>query len=116
MAKYRLKKEATPYFKETLATSIYDYETWEKLNVDDKALEEVEPAYLTFGHLNKDKASGTLSGWDGDTGSHFHFTIFFPSLKYHGHDVFTKGRVTRELMSRIQNVVNSFCENFNPID
>lgn len=115
MKKFRLKKEATPFFKEDLATSIYDYETWTKnLNVDPKALEEVEPAYITFGHQNLNGNGSSLCGWD-DSGSHFYFTLKFPSIKYLEHDKFSKGRVTRELMNEIQNCVNNFYENFNEI-
>ena len=37
MKKYRLKKEAVPFFKKELATGVKDWETWTKTyNVDEK--------------------------------------------------------------------------------
>lgn len=46
MKRYRLSKAAVPFFKEDLATKIGDYQFWQAYNVDEKALEEVEPADL----------------------------------------------------------------------
>ena len=112
MKNYRLKKEATPFFKEKHATSIYSYDTWESLGVDQKALEEVEPAYLTFGHRDLKNTGSMLCGWDGDKGSHFHFTILFPSVKMREHDKFSNGKVVRELMNRIQRNINDFYSDF----
>jgi len=41
-------------------------------------------------------------------GGEFEFTVVFPSMKYREHDIFSKGRITRELMSEIQRVINNF--------
>lgn len=103
---YRLKKEAVPFFQEKHATSIYSYETWEGLGVDQKALEEIEVPFLVFGHqsLTNDRAS-TLSGWNAE-GSHFHFTINFPGTKHREHDKFSNGKVVRSLMNKIQDQIN----------
>ena len=114
MSNFRLKKDATPFFKESLAYAIYDYETWTtKYNVDPTALEEVEPAYITFGHMNKDRNSGSLCGWDKECGSHFYFTLRFPSVKFSEHDKFTQGRTSRDLMDKIQCCINHFYESFS---
>lgn len=113
MKKYRLKKEAVPFFKKDLATNILSYDTWKDLKVDDNALEEVEDAYITFGHCDRKNRSSTLCGWGGEDGSHFHFTLIFPSTKFHEHDKFTKNRSTRELMDEIQVVVNRYYQSFN---
>ena len=110
MKKYRIKKEAVPFIKETHATSIYDFETWDKLGIDINALEEIEPMYLSFGIKRGDNC-GTLGGWSKDI-STFEFTIHFPSTKFHEHDEFSKGRITRKLMDRIQRNINSFYEEF----
>ena len=48
MKKYRLKKEAVPFFVDKLATAIYDWDVWQKYNVDDKALDEVEDARIEY--------------------------------------------------------------------
>jgi len=119
MKNYRLKPEAVPYFKEKYATSIGDFDFWDKQNVDFKALEEVEEAYITYGHKSFDKNSTSLSGWSGDglgssdKGSHFHFTLNFPSIKFEEHDRFTNGKMMRELMNDIQIKVNLFYRDFN---
>ena len=50
MKKFRLKKEATPFFKEDLATSIYDYEIWTKnLNVDPKEMRSQGHLFFEWG-------------------------------------------------------------------
>jgi hypothetical protein len=105
MKNYRLKKEAVQFFLEKHATSIYSQDTWKSLGVDVKALEEVKDAYLSFGHKMKDATS--LSGWD-ESGTHFLFTIHFPSVKFHEHDTFSKGRMSRQLMDRIQSNIENF--------
>lgn len=112
MKNYRLKPEAVPFFKEKHATSIYPFDTWESLGVDVKALEEIEDAYLTFGHKDKNNKSSSLSGWDGANGSHFHFTIHFPNTKFGEHDKFGNGRIVRELMNKIQRNIDNFYSDF----
>ena len=120
MKKYRLKKEAVPFFKKELACAVNDWETWTKTyNVDPSANEEVEDCFVSYGFETKTGTS--LCGWgnpDSNTdknkiGSHFHFTIHFPSMKYYEHDKFTKGKMSRELMNRIQNTINQFYDSFN---
>lgn len=111
MKKYRLKKEAVPFFADKLATAIHDLDVWQKHSVDDKALEEVEEARVEYGV--KTSASGaTLGGWSKEDGMKLCFNIVFPSMKYQEHDIFSKGKMVRELMHRIQNVTNRFVEEF----
>lgn len=112
MKKFRLKPEAVPFFKESHATAIYNWDTWNSLNVDMKALEEIEDAYLKFGHEKDGSNSSSLSGWD-EKGSKFHFTIHFPSVTFRDHDKFSNGKVVRELMNKIQRDVNDFYLSFN---
>lgn len=109
--KYRLKKEATVFFKQDLATLIADLSFWFGLQVDKSALEEVEETYISFG-IKTSESGSSLCGWDGDKGSHFHFTINFPSVKFCEHDKFSNGRVTRELMDVIQNKISDFYSQF----
>lgn len=111
MKKYRLKKEAVPFFHEKHATSIHDSDYWDRIGVDEKALEVVEEAYVSFGHKTGDNSS-SLSGWSEKDGAKFLFTIHFPSVKYREHDVFSKGKPVRELMNRIQQNVNRFYQEF----
>ena len=111
MKKYRLKKAAVPFFKEEHATSIYDFETWDGLGVDINALDEVEDCFIKYG-IKTSKTSSNLSGWNQDDGSHFHFTIIFPSVKWQEHDKFSDGRMVRELMDEIQEKVGDFYERF----
>jgi len=111
MTKYRLKKEAIPFINEKHATHIYTLDTWESLGIDIKALERVEPAFITYGRKTGDNSS-TLGGWSEKEGKDFEFTIHFPSVKFHEHDKFSKGRVTRELMNKIQNQINNFFDQF----
>ena len=111
MKKFRLKKEAIPFFKESLATQIHHFDTWEKYGIDMNALEEVEEVHLTYGHKTS-KNSSNLNGWDED-GSRFLFTIHFPSVKHFEHDKFSDGKTTRKLMAIIQNDINDFYFNFS---
>jgi len=113
MRKYRLKKEAVTFFKEKYATAIYPIETWDGLGIDMVALEEVEDAYLVFGHesLRPDSKSSSLGGWDQE-GSRFYFTIRFPGVKFGEHDKFSNGKVVRELMNKIQRDINNFYSDF----
>lgn len=111
MKQYRLKKEAVPFFIEKHATAIYPLDTWKSIAVDINALEEVEETFLTFGHPTS-KSTKSLCGWSGDNGAYFHFTIHFPGVKYSEHDKFSNGKVTRELMNKIQNSINTFYADF----
>jgi hypothetical protein len=111
MKKYRLKPEAVQFFKEKYATAIYTYDTWESVGVDMIALEEVQDAYLTFGHKTSE-ISSSLSGWDANKGSHFLFTIHFPSTKFMEHDKFCNGKIVRELMNKIQRNIDNFYSDF----
>lgn len=115
MKKYRLKKEAVPFFKEKLATDIYDRFTWESLQVDEKALEEVGDPFIKYGHYYKMESgttAGVTCGWSKE-GSHFHFTIHFPSVQFGQHDKFSNGRVIRGLMDRFQSLIDSHYSDFN---
>lgn len=110
MNKYRLKKEAVQFFNKNIATTVCDIETWKKYQVDKLALEEVEEMYLTFGH---DKGGhDSLSGWGNGDGSHFHFTVNFPSVQYFESDKFMNGKISRRLMDKIQCEINGFYEEF----
>jgi len=109
MKKYRLKKEAVPFFADKLATSIGDYDFWNNYNVEDKALEEIEDVYIDYG-IKKTKYAD-LCGWSED-GWNFCFTVRFPSMKYHEHDLFCKGKMVRDLMNRLQYEANRFMEDF----
>lgn len=111
MKNYRLKKEAVRFFKENHATSIKSFDFWDKIGVDLLALEEVEAVYLKYGQKTSESAS-TLSGWDDEGGSHFLFTIHFPSTKHCEHDKFNNGKSIRELMNSVQRVINAFQEDF----
>lgn len=112
MSKYRLKKEAVPFFKRDISTNVLDYDQWTKhYNVDEKALEVVKPVHITYGFRDK-HGSGSTCGWSNDDGVAFHFTLNFPSMKYHDYDKFSKGKMTRSLMDRIQSVVDDFQEKF----
>ena len=110
MRKFRLKKEALKFFKEQHATSIYSFDTWQDLQVDKEALEEVEDAYVFHG-VKMNENSSYVSGWD-EKGAHFHFTIVFPSVKHMEYDKFSKGKISRELLDKIQRNVNDFYEQF----
>jgi|TARA_Y100000310_G_C20704425_1_gene834081 hypothetical protein len=85
MKNFRLKPEAVPFFKEKHATQIAFYSYWEDIGVDMNALEEVEEAFVTFGHKDS-KNTTSLGGWNDENGSFFYFTIKFPSTKFREHD------------------------------
>ncbi len=113
MKKYRLKKEATPFFKEKLAKEINDFNVWtEHYHVDENALEEVEDVVIVCGHKFEDGNGASLGGWDSKNGSGLKFTIGFPSLCLYDNDRFTKGRSVRELMDRLQAGANAYMLKF----
>jgi len=111
---YRLKPEAVPFFAEKLRTSVYDFETWKKIyNVDENALEEVKPIYLTFGMPDREGSiNKSTYGWSNDDGSHYHFTVHFPSAKYQEYDKFSKGETIRKMMDVIQKQLDYFYQQF----
>ena len=113
MNNYRLKKEAVKFFKEKYATEINTLGVWEDIGIDIVALEEVEKAYLTFGHKDLENKSSSLSGWNSEMGSHFHFTLHFPSAKYKEHDKFSNGKILRKLLNKFQEQVDYFYSNFD---
>lgn len=104
------------FFKEDLATKVYDRSTWEDLRVDDNALEQVSPARVTYG-IPTSKNASSLAGWasegNPDKGSRFHFTIEFPDMKCEEYDRISKGRPVREMMNRIQDQIDRFYEQFD---
>jgi hypothetical protein len=53
-----------------------------------------------------------LGGWSGEDGARFEFTIHFPSVKFNEYDKFSKGKITRELMNKIQSQINYFYDDF----
>lgn len=110
MKKYRLKSEAVPFILEKHATKIYDMETWKSLQINENALEEVKPIYLSFGKKTSD-ISNSLCGWEKDS-ARFEFTIHFPNIKYHEYDKFNKGNIIRGLMDEIQKKVDNYFEDF----
>jgi hypothetical protein len=114
MKHYRLKKEAVPFFKEECATKILSMEQWKQYQVEEKALEEVEDAIVYFGFQHETYSS--LCGWSSadrkDSGANFHFTIRFPSVKYEEYDKFSNGKITRELMDRVQRNVSQFFNDY----
>ena len=106
MKKFRLKKDAVPFFKEKYATAIYPWDVWEGIGVDTKALEEVNPPYLTYG-IERGIYTN-LGGWNNQDGKSFEFTIHFPDVRMSEHDRFSNGRITRGLMNRIQDVIDNY--------
>lgn len=111
MKEYRLTKEAVPFFKEELATKIGGYQFWQTYNIDEKALEEVEPVVIEYGQRTSETAR-SLGSWCAERGQELLFTLRFPSMKFYEHNKFAKGRVVRELMNRLQAEANSFMLNF----
>ena len=107
--KFRLKKEALPFFEEKYATSIYDYETWNSLKVSQNALEKVEPVFITYGIKDSDQMNST-SGWSSenykDKGSRFHFTVNIPSHNNDEYRAFAKENNIRNLLDEIQQLIN----------
>ena len=110
MKKYRLKTEAVPFFVDKLATAICDMQTWKEYKVDEKTLEEVEEARIEYGK-NMNDVCKDLSSY-GEKGAQFHFTIVFPSMKFKEYNDFTKGKMIRDLMNRLQNEINVFMNGF----
>jgi hypothetical protein len=118
MKRYRLTKEAVPFFAHDVATDVRTLDQWKSYNVDEKALEEVKPVYVTYGFRDTKNKSVSTSGWanpDGNEvhGSHFYFTLHFPSTTFYEHDKFAKGKIVRELMDKIQSEVDWFYEKFD---
>jgi hypothetical protein len=104
-----------------LAREVYDLDTWKKYNIDEKALEEVEEPFITYGHKTSDNCT-TLGGWsnpenenykkDKSAGGTFYFAIHFPSMKFEENDRFSKGRIIAGLMDRIRRTADSYFTQF----
>jgi len=109
---YRIIKEAVPFILEKHATAIYSLETWNSIGIDIKALEEVKPAFVSYG-IKSGERSTDLSGWDKENGAKCCFTITFPSMQHQEYDKFSKGRMIRELMNKIQNNIDYFYQQYH---
>lgn len=124
---HRLKKEALQFFKEDLSKATHSVEEWKKMyNIDEEALIEIKEPVITYGRddYGRDGTKSTsLCGWsnpenvqvkndDEIGGSRFCFTIHFPSAKYEEHDRFSKGRVLRGLMDRLQHEADNYFTQF----
>ena len=125
---HRLKKEALPFFKEDLSRETHNIEEWKELfNIDENALEEIKEPVITCGHYTYGKdglpVSATLAGWENPEnfaakkhprigGTHYCFTIHFPSVKWEEHDKFMKGRMVRELLDRLQHEADRYFLDF----
>lgn len=113
MKYYRLKPASVPFFNDKYATKIQSFEYWEKMGIDDKALDVVEDAFISYGHQDKKSdRSSSLRGWDPENGQKFHFTIHFPSMKFEESDRFSNGKIVRELMESIQSNINHFMSDY----
>lgn len=119
---HRLKKEALKFFKEDLACKIMNPQEWKNLyNIDEEALEEVSKPIITFG-IETSESLVSLSGWSNPEnnaihaqkleGAHFCFTIHFESMKNQEYDKFSKGRMMREFMERIQKEADQYFQQF----
>lgn len=113
MKNYRLKREAVPFLKEKYATRIDTYEFWEAQAVNNNALEEVEDAYLTYGHHHNQglHKMSIFSGWS-EKGSRFHFTVHFPSTNIKEYDLLKNDESVRDLMIEIQKTINLFIKDY----
>lgn len=112
MKQYRLKKEALPFFLDKHATAIYSLDIWQSLSVDELALDEVKEPQIFYGHeRGNPPKSSWLCGWD-ENGTHLHFTIVFPSVQFQEHDKFTKGRLIRDMMDRINQAIRYHYDGF----
>ena len=125
---HRLKKEALPFFKEDLSRETHNIEEWKRLfNIDENALEEIKEPVITCGHHTYGKdglpVTATLAGWENPEnsaakehkrigGTHYCFTIHFPSVKWEEHDKFMKGRMVRELLDRLQQEADRYFMDF----
>ena len=119
---HRLKKEALKFFKEDLSTKVMSVTDWkERYNIDENALEELTMPVITYGIKDGNDCT-SLSGWSNPEnkechsnkleGSHYCFTIHFESMKYEEHDRFSKGRVMRDFMERLQNEADRYFQQF----
>ncbi|MBQ9532422.1 MAG: hypothetical protein IJR71_00445 [Prevotella sp.] len=119
---HRLKKEALKYFSEKLSAKIMNPEDWKKYyNIDENALEEIEMPVITYGVATSENAT-SLSGWSNPEnreihankieGGSFCFTIHFESMKNEEYDRFSKGRMMREFMDRIQREADHYFQQF----
>ena len=119
---HRLKKEALKFFKEDLATKIMNPEDWKKYyNIDENALEEINKPIITYG-IESSEDTCSLAGWSNPEGAaihankiegaHFCFTIHFESMKCREYDLFSKGRVMRDFMERLQNEADRYFQQF----
>ncbi|MDR1884274.1 MAG: DUF1566 domain-containing protein [Prevotella sp.] len=103
-ARYRLKKEAVQFFKKELATVVDTMNFWKSKNVDEAALEKAE-AYIIYGN---GETRNNLCGFDSKNGVHFNFQVKYPVMNYREYTKFRSGESVRELMNRLQDVVDRF--------
>lgn len=106
--KFKLKTEARQFFDEKFSKEIEPARWWESHRIHLNALEAMPEVYVSYGH--KSSKSTDLCGWSSldhpDAGSHFLFTIHFPS---HSIEEYRRreNRI-KDLLDQIQMLANDF--------
>ena len=117
MDKYRLKKEAVPFFNEKLASEIHPYKFWEDKNIDFNALELLIETYIESGHYDS-KHTKSICGWkskDSDTGmssARFHFTAYINGIENLDYNNINNERSIRDLMDQLNNALDDWYQDF----
>jgi len=105
---FRLKRDACKYFDEDFAIRISPICDWDFWTINRNAIEEIEGAYISFG-IKKEphSVSRSLSGWNDENGSVFHFTINVPFFTMKEHEDINNEMKIRAIMDKINAIIQT---------
>ncbi len=105
--KYKLKVDARKFFSKEYARHIEPMTFWKSVEVPIQLLDEVDLVYVDYGHesvLESGTKYSSLSGWSGQEGAQYKFTIKVQDMK---NAEYEKVNI-HELMDEFQKVANRF--------
>lgn len=108
MEKYRLKKEALPFFDEKYHCQIGDLKYWNCHDINRNAIEKVENCRVEYGHI-KDIGTTQLCGWrSSEAECHFNFRVVVPDSTSDLYQRLRRDDAIRDIMNVIQNDLNLY--------
>ncbi len=109
MKKFRLKRDAVPFFNEKYAAEVQEFYVWESWKIDINALEEVENVFMTYGHKTSKNAT-SLCEWGNKDGAKFFFTLHLPTMNKRQYENFKQPKAIRQFMNDCQEMANIYFE------
>ena len=109
MKKFRLKRDAVPFFNKKYTTEVQEFDVWKSWKIDINALEEVESVFMTYGHKTSENVN-SMCEWGNKDGAKFFFTLNLPTMSRGQFEAFKQPKVLRQFMNDCQKTANIYFE------